>query len=74
MFVNIPKRTARNLFYTGVPIILSASKMRPEAGCEVKQELDGPYKDFENLINSYWYYNCTPETGRGVRFYREINT
>lgn len=69
MLVQVSKKTAYRLFYTGSPIILAASKIRPECGCEIQQDLNGPYKDFENLVNSYWYYNCTPETGKGIRFY-----
>lgn len=69
MFVQISKRTAWRLFYTGSPITLAASKIRPEQGCEIKQDLNGPYKDFENLVNSYLYHNCTQETGKGIRFY-----
>lgn len=77
--VKIPKKEAQKRYEKGQPVIFCASKMRPDGyfftGIAMqKHEIEsnpwhGEDTTFEQLINSYSYYNCNKETGLGITYY-----
>ena len=71
----IQKRTAKKMFEAGETIYMQACNMRPFgvwSTCnDVNKEKAGG-DTFESIVNNFEYYNCTPETGRYVTFYKKI--
>ena len=81
----IDKRTAKKAYAAGKTIYLCASNLRPFTMHAFEYPLNrknresyvidniGLMNDFENLINSYMFYNCiNNETGKRVNFYMEV--
>lgn len=70
----VQKRTARKLFNAGEKIYLQTSNMAPFniwADCmEVQKDED--VQNFDTLVNSYEYYNCSNQTGRYTHFYKKL--
>lgn len=84
-YKRVNKQTARKAFKNGSDVIVCACNLRPGAPWYpeyianrknreqfVVDEI-GVLKDFENLVNSYEYYNCTDTgTGKYSAFYIAI--
>jgi hypothetical protein len=76
--IKITKLQAKKLYNNNKDIFLNPSKMNPKgvwhnAMIANKQALDNNISDapeFEQLVNSYRYYNCSKETGLIVHFYK----
>lgn len=76
MLKQIQKRTAKKLYEQGKNVFFIPCKLSPynkvwNLGIWQNKNLNGQYKDFETLYNSYCYYNCTNETGTYIHFYIE---
>lgn len=72
----ITVRQARKLYLSFKPFVMCASKVSPYStfACNVDAHTTSDFLtdgDFDQLINEFRYYNCTPETGRGINFYVE---
>lgn len=73
----ISKPAAKKLFITGQEIYLQSSNFNPfgiwQPAIEIKNTStvvkEGIY-NFETLVNSFEYYNCSSEQGRYTRFYK----
>lgn len=72
----VNKRTAREMFNNGQPIVIVPCKCRAydgEARLNVMACICDPHfadEDFDNIVEMYEYYNCTPETGTYASFYK----
>lgn len=68
----INKRDARKLYNTGRQFWITAVNMPFKNGLLI-DPMREPYSGltFDNLCNSFTYYNCNNETGRYCAFYRE---
>lgn len=65
----INKIAARKLWNMGVAFVICASNLRPEmfGAYAINQ---GVYKDFDEMVNKFEYYNCiNNETGHRAAFY-----
>lgn len=76
--VNI--RTAKKLFIQGKTIYIISSKMKPfnvwAPICPINHntdQIEPAEAQFAQITNSYQYYNCTPETGKSIKFYTPAN-
>ena len=71
-WVRISKSEARKLFDKGETICLCPCKMRPFGGWGIGYITDSSRTecDFEKLSNKFSWYNCNPETGKYVSFYK----
>lgn len=72
-WVRISKSEARKLYDRGDTICLCPCKMRPFGywHYEFITEVNRWKKEsFDELINSMKFYNCDPETGNYVSFYK----
>lgn len=78
VLVQVSKTTAKKLFERDENVCFCPSKLSPVSmfyhGSRFKKsDLIEKYGKeefkFENLLNAFVYYNCTPETGRYVTFY-----
>lgn len=73
----IDKRVARRLFNAGQTIRIVPCKanlnhiMWQGHLFNNKTEFDGEVADFDEVVNSYTYYNCNYETGYYPAFYVE---
>ena len=69
----ISKAKAKQLYNNNEKVFVKACKMRTFnvwAGmCELGKQDD---VTFDNIINSFEYYNCTNETGLYTNFYKRI--
>lgn len=69
----ISKKEAEKLFNAGESVLFVPCRMHPESpwfswpwieknvGCDT----------FEKAYNAFWFYNCTPETGKYICFYKK---
>ena len=86
-FERVSKATAKQAFIDGFIIALCPSNLRPGAPWHPEmitdRELRGDYiiddtgaeNDFNNLLNSFEYYNCTnAETGKYTAFFIETGS
>ena len=84
VFTRVSKATAKRAFMDGFSIAFYPSNLRPVApfypGYITNREMREDYvideigmaNDFENLLNSFMYYNCTTnETGKYAMFFIE---
>ena len=69
----INKTTARKLYNQGAEFWITACNMRPECGILINPETPYEFENFDQLYNSFSYYNCNPETGRYPAFYINEN-
>lgn len=71
-YVRIDKKKARVKFNIGHTIYLIQDMMRLvnawQNPCPISIEESGE-KDFDKLVNSFQYYNCDSERGRGVKYF-----
>ena len=83
-FTRVSKATAKKAFVSGFTIAFCPSNLRPgtiwhpeyitNRSMRADYMVDdiGVENDFNNLLNSFEYYNCTdPETGRYTAFFIE---
>lgn len=80
-FKRINKAAARRAYINGLDVIITPCNLRPfgtwAAGFRLNKRsreafvLDrtGLINDFENLLNSFMYYNCSREAGYYPAFY-----
>lgn len=74
----INKTEAKKLFEQGTQIYLQASNMHPfgvwQSVCPVRQKqlMSDEINTFDDLTNSYKWYNCDNERGRYVHYYKSI--
>lgn len=84
-YARIDRRAAKKAYIEGKTIYLCASNLRPftmwhcecaidrTARADFIQDDTGAANDFENMCNSFAYYNCVnTETGRRINFYMEV--
>lgn len=76
MLEKINKVQARKRFLDGETILMYACKMRvPNVwvqGCSMTiEDEERTIENFNNIVNSFEYYNCTNETGKYTSFYIE---
>lgn len=62
----ITKGEARKRFEKGETIKMVASKLRAEYASSVNNFDNAT---FDEMVNSYSYYNCNKETGKCIHFY-----
>lgn len=70
----ITKAQAYKLYTNFKPFIMCASKINPNSvfAARVDSHVDADYvteDDFRHMVDRFRYYNCGPDTGRGVYFY-----
>ncbi len=66
----INKEKARKFFNAGKTIRLCASKINPINVWGFYADVNnGDWKTFDQLVNEFAYYNCSPETGKRVCYY-----
>lgn len=74
-YTRITKAAAVKAYEGGKMIYLSACKMSPASiwrpAFAISKAVDG---SLSNLINSFVYYNCTPETGKYISYYVKEGT
>ena len=83
-YERVDRRTAKKAYIAGETIYLCASNLRPftmwhaessinrAARADYIQDDTGAGNDFENMCNSFSYYNCVnAETGKRISFYME---
>lgn len=75
----ITKTRARKLYNSGNDVLFIPCKLNPEnnfynLGIWQNQNLQGQYKEFEELLNAFEYYNCRPDTGKYTAFYIKCKT
>lgn len=72
-YERIGRKEAQKIFEEGGKVYLLPSNIRVGnmwiQPCAIDKETD---EDFIKTCNHYRYYNCTPETGRKVKFYKEV--
>ena len=84
-YKRVNKQTARKAYKNGSDVIVCACKLRPGAPWRPEYIVNrknrekfvvdeiGVAKDFESIVNSYEFYNCTnAETGKYSAFYIAI--
>lgn len=64
--IKLTKSQARKRFNDGQPVIMCASKMRVDGDLALMRN----DSDFETVVNTFHYYNCSKETGLVVHFYK----
>lgn len=69
----VSRATACKLWNAGEELIICPAKMRPGGpwgiGAMVSPE---NATSFHDMVNSFSYYNCTPETGKYPAFYKRV--
>ena len=78
MKTKITKAEAKKIFQSGKKITLNPSKMRLDGMWSMAvttnkaeyEKSEGSDKGFEELCNSFQYYNCSAETGKVIHFYK----
>ena len=69
----ITKAQARKLFHSGYTIYTLPNNLNPYNKWVTPYAFDKTTtEDFDQFLNSYSYYNCNSETGRSLRFYKEV--
>lgn len=70
-YVRVNKKKARNLFNSGVPLLILPNKANPTSpwfeGCNFHKSEQNT--DFDKFINEYSYYNCNNELGYYCNYY-----
>lgn len=87
VFMRVSKAVAKKAFIAGFAIAFCPSNLRPGAPWHPEYITDremrsdyitddiGAANDFQNLLNSFEYYNCTTnETGKYSMFFVETST
>ena len=71
-WVRISKAQAKKLFDKGEKIVFCPCKTRPFGGWGIGCITDSSrcQCEFEKLLNEFIWYNCNPETGKHVSFYK----
>lgn len=70
-YTRIPKNVARKLYNDGVTVHAAPVKFSPFGmwfNAYGMNKASG--EDFDTLVNSFEFYNCTNETGRYTAFWR----
>lgn len=69
----INKAAARKLYNTNQPFWIVACNLRPEYGILIGSASFEHMADilFDNMVNSFEYYNCSNNTGRYAAFYTD---
>ena len=68
-------KTARKLFDNGDTVYLLPNKVRLGNAWILPFAVSQATADghsFDNIINSYSYYNCNSEVGNGISYYKEV--
>lgn len=67
----INKAVARKLYDNNQPFWIVACNLRPECGILIGSASFERMADipFDNMVNSFEYYNCNNNTGRYAAFY-----
>ena len=65
----INKAIARRMYSEKKPFIMVPCNMRPDSQFAVEMKPGWMFRNFDVMYNEFWYYNCTPETGRRIAFY-----
>lgn len=86
-FKRIDKKTARTAYKNGLTVVICPCNLRPFTSWHNEQDINrrsreqfvideiGVINDFNNLINSFEFYNCrNKETGRYTAFYIPVET
>lgn len=86
-FKRVSKRTARRAYQTGFTVIMCPSNLRPFTPYHHEHTINrkdrahfiadetGALNDFNNLVASFEYYNCTnTQTGRYAAFYLPVKS
>lgn len=69
----INKAAARKLYNSGRPFWIVACNRRPQCGILIGSASFEHMADipFDNMVNSFEYYNCNNDTGRYAAFYTD---
>lgn len=74
--IRVQRRTAKRLFEAGEEVFITPHKMRfsaqwnpPRIIAAVRSE-----SKFDDIVNSFIYYNCNTETGKYPSFYIKRET
>lgn len=86
-FKRINKNTARRAYMNGLTVVICPCNLRPFTPWHNEHDINrrsreqfvideiGVKNDFNNLVNSFEYYNCiNTETGRYTAFYIPVET
>lgn len=69
-YAEITKRQARERYEEGKVVRLMASKLNPHSYWVEPLPISKiENKTFEQVCNSFIYYNCSKETGKAIKFY-----
>ena len=81
-YTRINKTAARNAYVNGVTVVLCPVKLSPFTAWNTSHQVNREYReeycinemgvknDFDNLVNSFEYYNCSSfDTGYYCAFY-----
>lgn len=69
----VSKPSAKKLFNEGKSIFIQTSKFHPLGVCSQALQMDNKESTFEEIVNSFKYYNCSNEAGKYVTFYLRVN-
>lgn len=69
----INKAAARKLYNTNRPFWIVACNLRPQCGILIGSTSFEHMADisFDDMVNSFEYYNCSNDTGRYAAFYTD---
>lgn len=69
----INKAAARKLYNTNRPFWIVACNLRPQCGILIGSTSFERMADipFDNMVDSFEYYNCNNDTGRYAAFYTD---
>lgn len=70
--VKISKQQARKLHAKGVQVYCLPSNAHPLSTWWYPTPAIPADIDFDKFCNEFQYYNCNPETGKQLSFYKEI--
>lgn len=86
-FRRVSKRTARRAYQNGLTVAMCPCNLRPFTPCHHEHTINrkdrahfiadetGALNDFNNLVASFEYYNCTnTQTGRYAAFYLPVKS
>ncbi len=71
-YQKISRREALKMYLEGQSFLLAPSKISPRSFMAITCEgvTDRTKEDFTRMENSFRYYNCNPEAGMAVRYWK----
>lgn len=73
--IRVQRRTAKRLFEEGNEVFITPHKMRFSAQWNPPRSITaGSESKFDDIVNSFIYYQCNTETGKYLSFYVKSET